>query len=188
MSNGTCEECGADMTDYSIGRRRYCRRAECVRAARVRNLRNLIARTHGVPVGHCVRCREAMPDEPGVVRRYCSGCTLQHGPRPRPKASPKQFACLGCAKPLIKKPGRGRGPMWCGDECWREHRGAKADRLEDAAESHPGVLELREARASVAVAFLSFRRSLHEHLHGPGERVVREYADGWAGYVSPAGW
>jgi len=71
----------------------------------------------------------------------------------------------------------------CSPDCAR-----RVERLDEAADAHPGVAELREARARVAVALATLRRSLLEYQHGPIAAAPPERADAWAGYVSSAGW
>lgn len=76
---------------------------------------------------------------------------------------------------------------YCSDACQVRSRGAGSgpERLLSSEECD-AIAELREARRRVDEA----RRALRVALgwDAPDAAPGREHLDGWAGYVSPAGW
>lgn len=189
-----CEECGGELPAFRGGVRKRCGKPACERASVVRRTRIALAAKHGVPPGCCVVCRVALEQRADQVLLRCSGCSRKNAPKRRPSADRSLDArggteCRTCGRLIPRSTGRGQQQRhWCDDACWSAQNGRAARRLDETADAHPGVIELREARAAVAVALLSLRQALDEHLHGAAPSAPQERADAWAGYVSPAGW
>lgn len=71
-----CEECGVELPEGSPYNRKRCARLECARSANSKSKAKSIARTHGVAIGDCIRCREPVESE-AVAASVCSSCSMQ---------------------------------------------------------------------------------------------------------------